>query len=100
MVFRKGSCLRESSSRPERHLLQSSARVSNERNVWHARCAVQEQCREIHCRVEQVGALRDLGVRHAMERLCESRGQSNEKGLDVRRAALAGARCCTRWAEE
>ena len=54
---------------------------------------------KIRCRVERVGSLRDLGVRHAMERLCESRGQSNEKGLDVRRAALAGARCCTRWAE-
>ena len=54
---------------------------------------------KIRCRVERVGALRDLGVRHAMERLCDSRGQSNEKGLDVRRAALAGARCCTRWAE-
>ena len=40
---------------------------------------------EIRCRVERVGALRDLCVRHAMERLSESRGQSNEKGLDGRR---------------
>ena len=55
---------------------------------------------KIRCRVERVGALRDLGVRHAMERLCESRGQSNEKGLDMRRAALAKARSYTRWAEE
>ena len=35
----KGMCLRELSSRPERHLLQSSARVSNERNERHARGA-------------------------------------------------------------
>ena len=39
----------------------------------------------ICCRVEQVGAVRDLGVRHVMERLEESRGQSYKKGLIVRR---------------
>ena len=39
----------------------------------------------MRCRVERVDALRDLSFRHAMERLCESRGQSNEKGLVGRR---------------
>ena len=41
----EGVVLGESSSRPDRHLLKSSARVSNERNERHARCAEQEQCR-------------------------------------------------------
>ena len=41
----EGVVLGESSSRPDRRLLKSSARVSNERNVRHARCAKQEQCR-------------------------------------------------------
>ena len=35
----KGVVLGESSSRPDRHLLKSSARVSNERKERHARCA-------------------------------------------------------------
>ena len=39
-------CLGESSSRPERHLLLSSARVNNECKERRMRCAKQEQCRE------------------------------------------------------
>ena len=42
----KGLCLGESSSRPKRHFLSSSARVSNERKERHVRCAKQEQCQE------------------------------------------------------
>ena len=38
----KGLCLGESSSRPKRYLLKSSARVSNERKERHVRCVKQE----------------------------------------------------------
>ena len=48
---------------------KSSARISNERKERHVSVPNKSSVEKIRCRVKRVCALRDLSIRHVMERL-------------------------------